>query len=262
MRFNDIEKDIECCATYGFEAIELKYNLMYRHEPERIKELLVRNKVGAGAIGALRLPILQGNISECLMEEKLYSICHYADILRAEYIVVVPPRGRINAEWARIEEETVKILERYSCIVNEYHLKIAVEITGFADSFLNTIGKGLTVVNYVGKKNIGLIYDFYHVLGMPDSGRDVLKAEAGNIFIVHVNDGLKCATGKYEDDNRLWPGDGDVDIEGQISMLKTVGYQGPFSVEVYQPQVWPFDIQECYSIARNRMDIIEQLVSD
>ena len=262
MRFNDIEKDIRCCGKYGFDAIELKYNLVCHHELERIKELLDRNNVCAGSIGGLQLPVLREKEIERLMEEKLYSLCHCADILKAEYVVAIPPRSKSNANQWDIEEDMVRILERYSEIADGYGVKIAVEVTGFSDSLLNTVSQGIDVINQVKKKNLGLIYDFYHVMGMADLGKAVMKARAENIFIVHVNDGLKCTVGEYDDFNRLWPGDGDIDIAGQIGMLKAVGYRGPFSMEVYQPQMWPYAIHKCYHMAQYKMNIIEQFVSN
>lgn len=258
MRFNDIEKDIRCCKKYGFDAIELKYNIVRHHELDWIKELMDRNSVCAGSIGALQLPILREKEIEHLMEEKLYSLCHCADTLKAEYVVAIPPRGKPNANQQEIEEDMVRILARYSEIADGYGVKIAVEVTGFSDSLLNTVSQGIDVINQVKKKNLGLIYDFYHVMGMADLGKAVKMARAENIFIVHVNDGLKCPVGEYDDCDRLWPGEGDIDIAEQIGMLKAIGYRGPFSMEVYQPQMWPYAIQKCYHIAQYKMNIIEQ----
>lgn len=262
MRFNDIEKDIECCATYGFEAIELKYNLVCHYEPERVKELLVRNSVYAGSIGAVQLPILQDNISEGLMEEKFYSICQYADVLGAENIVAIPPRGRSDIDWGRIEEDAVKVVKRFADIAKEYQIKLALEIIGFYDSLINTIEKGLKLIARAKKDNLGIIYDLYHAMAMEDCGQTILKADPKDVFIVHVNDGKKCSPGKYQDDDRLWPGEGDIDIAKQISMIKSIGYKGPFSIEVYQPQMWSFDIQKCYKIAQDKMNVVSYLFSD
>ena len=261
MRFNDLEKDIEYCKRYGFQAIELKYNLVSNYELTWVRDLLLKNRVGAGSIGALQLPILQGEETRCQMEKKLHTLCQYAHVLEAFYVVAIPPRSESHVKWDDIQENVVEILNRYSEIADEYQIKIAIEITGFADSYLNTIEKGLKIIRQVKKNNLGLIYDLYHVLGMKDLGQAVLDAEPEDIFIVHINDGLRCAAGQYQDDNRLWPGDGDVDMTKQIGMLNTIGYRGPFSMEVYQPQIWSCDMQECYRIAWDKMRGLEQLVS-
>lgn len=260
MRFNSVEKDIEYCSQYGFEAIELKYNLICSLPQGTLKDLLQRYMVKVGSIGALQLPILQEKEVKFQMEKKLNAICQCAYALGAEHITVIPRRSTIDAEWGRIEEDVVKILERYCEIADQYNLKMAMEVMGFSDSYINTIEDGLKVIELTKKDNLGLIYDFYHVLGMKDLGKAILDVRPGKVYIVHVNDGMKCDAGKYFDDNRLWPGDGQIDIKNQMDMLMEIGYQGPFSIEVYQSRKWSYDIQECYRIARDKIIRMERFV--
>lgn len=260
MRFNNVEQDIECCSKYGFEAIELKYNLIRSLDLARIKDLLQSSGVLAGSIGAVQLPIMQDNEAKLLMEEKLNSLCRCAQALQAEHIIVIPPRGAENADWHMIEEDAVKILEKYCGVADGYKVKLALEATGFSDSCINNFEQGLQIIRHLKKDNLGLVYDFYHALGMEDLGRGILAAEPKDIFIVHINDGMKCNAGGYSDDDRLWPGDGDADIKNQVEMLRGIGYQGPFSLEVYQAEKWPFDIKECYKTAYDRMNAIGELL--
>lgn len=259
MCFNNIQKDIEYCSRYGFEAVELKYSLICNCDQIWIKELLHRNKIHVGSIGAVQLPILRDDEVKRKREDRLRDLCQYADTLHAEYIIIIPPRGVMDIEKCRIMEDAAKILERYSEIAREYNVKLALEIMGFWDSWIGTIKDGLQIVHMTKQNNIGIVYDFYHVLGMKDLGETILEVKPENIFIVHVNDGNSCIAGYYDDDNRLWPYDGVVDIGRQMSMLQRVGYQGPFSMEVYQSQGWTFDMQECYRISRNRMRMIRSL---
>lgn len=259
MCFKNIEKDIECCNKYGFEAIELKYSLLCGFEGKQIKELLYKNKISVGSIGAIQLPVLQEEEVKKRVEKKLRDICRYADVLEAKYIIVIPPRGKIDTEWPRIAADTIDILTRYSDIAKEYNVQLALEIMGFGDSYIRTIKDALFIIRLVERQNIGLVYDFYHVLGMEDLGQAILEAKPENIFIVHVNDGKTCIAGDYIDENRLWPFDGNVDIDKQMSMLQKIGYQGSFSMEVYQKLAWPFDIDECYRIAQRNMRKVKSI---
>lgn len=261
MYFNNVEKDIEYCSKYGFESIELKYNLIHNFDLLWIRDLLQSSNVRVGSVGAIRLPVMQGKEAERETEDKLRIFCECANVLQAEFIVVIPPRGRTSEDWNIIEGDAVRILKKYSGIAGGYHVKLAMEVMGFSDAYINTVERGLKIVGQVGENNLGIIYDFYHILGMGDLEQDILRTASENIFIVHVNDGIKCSTGEYQDDNRLWPGDGDVDVVKQIGMLKSIGYSGPFSIEVYQPQSWTCDIQECYRTAQSRMKKIGQIVS-
>lgn len=253
MCYKNTEKDIECCNRYEFEAIELKYNLICGLDEKKIKELLKKNEVRVGSIGAIQLPVLQEEDARQKGEKKLRDICRYADVLDSKYIIVIPPRGIIDTEWFRIAEDAINILEKYSDIAKEYNVKLALEIMGFRDSYIRTIKDALFIVHMVQKQNVGLVYDFYHALGMEDLGQAISEVKPDIISIVHINDGKTCIEGDYIDENRLWPFDGDIDIDKQIGMLQKIGYKGPFSMEVYQRQAWLFNIEECYRIAQRKM---------
>lgn len=266
MRFHDIEKDIEYCGKYGFEAIEFKYSLIQNQNLSWIRELLEKHGIMAGSVGALQLPILKTKKEKDLMETKLNDLCQCANLLRAKYVVAIPPRGADDKNHSLIGEEAGKILRRYTDIAAWYQLKIAFEVMGFADSYINTISEAFQIINQVKSDNLGLVYDFYHVLGMDASEQYVLVQEAKKakkVYIVHVNDGIKCNVGNYPDDNRLWLGDGDVDLKNQMTILQNINYTGPFSIEVYQPEMWSFNIQECYKMAQKsikKMQYIENMI--
>lgn len=258
LRYNDVEKDIWYCHKYQFEAIELKYSMICNYGQTKMKDLVCRNNIRVGSIGALQLPLFQKEKIKQQSEKKLRNMCEYAYMLNTKYVIVFPPRGNADGEWDMIEEEAIKVLGKYSDIADEYNVKLAVEIMGFSDSCIHTIKDGLSVIGKTGRRNIGLLYDFYHTLGMGNLGRDIVEVNPEKIYIVHVNDGMKCDNGKYVDDSRLWPYDGEIGIDRQLGMLKKIGYRGPFSMEVYQSQKWAFDMQECYRIARDKMRQMEQ----
>lgn len=260
MRFNDIEGDIACCERYGFDAIELKYNLVCNHNRGQLKNLLWESGIKVGSVGALWLPVLQNKAVKRERELRLKSLCEYAGYLEADYVTVLPNREIWNVEWRDIEEDAVSILEKYSNIAKEYNVKLAMEIMGFSDCCINTIKKGLEVMNQVGKDNLGLIYDFYHSLGMEDLGAGIVNAKGNNIFIVHVNDGECCTPGLYCDDGRLWLGDGEFRLGNQIDMLRKIAYSGPFSVEVYRQEMREISVEECYKKAQDSLDRIEALL--
>jgi len=260
MRYCNIEGDIVCCKQYGFDAIELKYNIICNYNREQIKDLLWKNDVRAGSIGALWIPVLQDDVRKSERELQLRSLCDLAEYLEADYIMILPNREVGNAEWRDIEEDAVRLIKDYSNIAEEYNVNLAMEIMGFSDCCINTIDKSLEIINRVGKDNLGLVYDFYHILGMKDLGEGILGTEGKNIFSVHVNDGERCSPGVYYDDHRLWLGEGALKVENQIDMLKRIGYKGPFSVEVYQQEMWEISMEACYKKAQNSMDRIEKLL--
>ena len=47
----------------------------------------------------------------------------------------------------------------------------------------------------------------------------------------------------YSDSDRQWPGDGDIGLETIFRNLKSIGYDGLVSVELFNPDyyLWPVD---------------------
>ncbi len=252
--YNDVEKDIIYCHKYGFDAIELKYNMIKNYDMDTLKWQLKKNHVKVGALGAVSLPVYEDYDKKLQMEKKIEHMCQIAVAIECENIVVIPPYRKQECIWEDEDSEIISLLENYLKIAEEYGRKLAFEVLGFHNATVNTFQEGLKVIRTLASENIGLILDFYHFFsGNMDKG-EIKKAKANEIFIVHVNDGKKNMYGKYLDDERLWPGEGEFAIEDLIQILKEMNYSGPISLETYRQEGWEFDMEECYKLGMLQLD--------
>ena len=173
MKYNDVEKDFLLCNQYGFSGIELKYNMVKDYSTEYIKQLSYNNDVRVGSLSGILLPILQAENIRQQCKMRFDNMCSFAQKVNAPYIVAYPARGKINEDESIIESDTIDILKEYSDIAEEYGIKIALEVTGYKDSYLNKISDGLKIINMLACECIGLVYDFYHVFGTEDLGQAI-----------------------------------------------------------------------------------------
>lgn len=244
--YNNVEKDIICCHKYGFDAIEIKYNVIKDCDMNALKRQLEKKHVKVGALGAVSLPVYEDYDKKLQMKKKLEHMCQVAATIECENIVVIPPYRELECIPENEDKEIMSLLENYLKIAEEYGRKLAFEVMGFHNSAVNTFQRGLMFIRALASENIGLILDFYHFFGGNMDKDELRKAKASEIFIVHVNDGKKNKNGKYLDDDRLWPGDGEFEIVDLMQILKEMNYSGPISLETYQQEGWKFDIEECY----------------
>ena len=83
----------------------------------------------------------------------------------------------------------------------------------------------------------GLLLDSYHWYTSHASVDDILRLQAKQIVHVHINDARPGPIDELLDRERLLPGDGVIDLVAFLKALKTVGYDGPVSVETFDDEL-------------------------
>ncbi len=59
--------------------------------------------------------------------------------------------------------------------------------------------------------------------------------------------------GTQTDPNRVLPGDGPIDLAGEIAILREIGYEGTVSLELFNPGLWEKDPAEVLRTGIERM---------
>ncbi len=109
--------------------------------------------------------------------------------------------------------------------------------------FLNTVEQSLELVRRLDHPNFQLNIDVKAMSSEPKPIPDVIRAAAGHIAHVQVND-----------PNLLGPGMGDVQYEPIIAALREVGYDGWLSVEAFDFRPGP------EPIARKSIEYLKRVV--
>lgn len=114
--------------------------------------------------------------------------------------------------------------------------RIALEPLPFSN--FRTVPEGARFVQDVGHPAGGIIIDVWHVFRAGNTPGDLLTSVHGDhLFGAELNDAFEPAP-PFEElfadtiDNRVPPGEGDWDIPGFIDVLRTIGYDGPWGVEL------------------------------
>ena len=254
MRYQSVEGDISYCQQYTFDAIELKYNLIKDCNISNLKELIVEKNVKIGAIGSLCMPFFYENYVIDQTKNKLLKMCEIAEQLECMYITLFPSRGKTGNK-KNVYKMAHQLIADYIKIVERYNVCLAFEVMGFKDSYINDFYQGLEIIrDFHDTDKIKMILDCYHYRGMNLDNDSLQNVHANEIAIVHINDGMQHPIGVFDDDERLWPGEGELDSKGMLHALKLINYDGPVSIEVFNKNKWDFDMEECYRLASEKMD--------
>ena len=129
--------------------------------------------------------------------------------------------------------------------------RIALEPMPF--SMVGSVPAAADLMRKVDMPECGLVVDYWHVF-RAGTTLDELSAslEADQIFGVELNDAAAEVRGTlFEDtrDNRRLCGQGDQDVTGFIRALKSVGFKGPWGVEILSEEHRALPVKEALRAA-------------
>jgi sugar phosphate isomerase/epimerase len=170
-----------------------------------------------------------------------------ADVLSPTFIKIGselgPPASR--------PETLVEPLRRLADDAADHGTRIAIETMPF--SRIATVPMGVDIVTAAGHPGVGLLVDAWHVFRAGtslDELRDALKP--GMVFGVELDDAADEVVGTLFEDtvhNRLLCGQGVFDLQGLVEVLRDVGFDGPWGVEILSDDFRALPVSEALRVA-------------
>jgi len=177
------------------------------------------------------------------LEQKTDWFCRTSAELGMKSVPIVPgirPQGTTREGCFR---EAVKSVKRLMPIAENYGVGLAFEFIGVNGFTIQGVGETLRVIEAVNRPNIGLVFDFIHFFTGEYMLEELETTDPAMIDMVHLNDArnLPLEVHRQNDDYRLLPGDGIMATDEIIKTLVSIGYNGDYSVEIYNQEIWALD---------------------
>lgn len=80
--------------------------------------------------------------------------------------------------------------------------------------------------------NVGVVVDSYHWHCVGETAADLAALSPDRLLYVHINDARPGPIDGLRDNERLFPGDGVIDLNGFLDGLAACGYKGRIAVEL------------------------------
>ena len=129
--------------------------------------------------------------------------------------------------------------------------RIALEPMPF--SMVGSVPAAADLIRKVGMPGCGLVVDYWHVFRAGTTLEDLSASlDADQIFGVELNDAAAEVRGTlFEDtrDNRRLCGQGDQDVAGFIQALESLGFDGPWGVEILSDEHRALPVKEALRTA-------------
>ena len=164
--------------------------------------------------------------------------------------IAAPPVGATGGTSARDDPkhtnpvfDLVQAADRYRALLElgqTMGVTPQVEIWGFSKT-LRRLGEAFLIASECGKLGGCILPDVYHLYkgGSDFAGLKLLGPASIGIF--HVNDYPKKDRGAITDADRVYPGDGVAPLTEIFQTLKSIGYRGYLSLELFNRDYWKQD---------------------
>jgi sugar phosphate isomerase/epimerase len=131
---------------------------------------------------------------------------------------------------------------------------------GSTGPMVNTVAEAAPLLESVGRPNVGIIWDVWHLWDEPDRDR-LIREHVDRIVGVQVNDRREPTRGWCD---RALPGEGGADLPGILAVLLDSGYRGWYDLEIfsddgrygtaYPDSLWALPHEEMLGRARRAFD--------
>lgn len=119
-----------------------------------------------------------------------------------------------------------------------HNIELVVEFLPFAS--INTIDRGLALVDNLPTTNGGLLVDIWHVIRGGMTLDEIKKIPLSRLLAVELNDAnVELAGTMFEDSthHRKLCGEGELDVHGFVQAIIDTGYRGYWGVEIISAEL-------------------------
>ncbi|MBL4956077.1 2-keto-myo-inositol isomerase [Bacillus velezensis] len=258
---SNLKQDLELCEKHGYDYIEIRTmdklpEYLKDHSLADLAEYFRTHHIKPLALNAL---VFFNNRDEKGYREiisEFKSMMETCRTLGVKYVVAVPLVTERKILKEEIKKSSAEVLTELSDIAEPYGVNIALEFVGHPLCTVNTFEQAYDIVNAVGRDNVGLVFDSFHFHAMGSNIESLKQADGKKIFIYHIDDTEDFPIGFLTDEDRVWPGQGAIDLDAHLSALKEIGFNDVVSVELFRPEYYKLTAEETIKTAKETTEAV------
>ena len=246
---------IRIAGETGYTAIELWNNDLSEYEEQGgsladVKKALDDHGLSVPTVIAVHgwLNATGSDLENALEDAK--KRMEQAAAVGSTYIISSPPREVADLQLGG--ENYRKLLE----LGRELGVKPAMEFLGFVDG-VNQVKHAWEVMEVADHPDSTIVLDPFHIYRGGGEIEDMAGIPGDKIAVFHFNDApAEPARAEQTDADRVYPGDGILDLKQMISILKEADYSGVISLELFNPSYWEENPEEVARIGLEKMKAV------
>lgn len=170
----------------------------------------------------------------------------------AIHVIAGPPAGMADHDQgARNYRELLEIGLKMG-------VKPAMEFLGFVED-INTIEDALEIVTKADHPAGTVVLDPFHIFRGGGSLESIAKLTGEQVAIMHFNDAPQLPPREQQHDkDRVYPGDGHLDLARELALLRQIGYDRWLSLELFREDLWARNPLEVATIGLEKMRAVAE----
>jgi sugar phosphate isomerase/epimerase len=223
-----LQENIRKIKELGFDGVELAVRQPDLLNMAELIKMLTESGLTVPAIGTGQAFAEEGlslTAEDDLIREKaverIQSHIRLAKVLQTQVIIGLIRGHSTGRERAnRVHDRLVGALQR--CADADDSVRLVIEpINRYETNLINTVASALQLLEKIGRSNVGLLLDTFHMNIEEPSILESISAAGTNLFHFHV-----------ADSNRWYPGAGHIDFRQILYRLSDLSYNGFVSAEI------------------------------
>lgn len=255
----DFRTAMEGWARAGIQAVEPDLPNVQRfarqESPQAARRLL--DDLGLRAVSSSNQLFLEesGPRRAQSIEDLKWKV-ELAEIIGADRIVI--PSAASEPHTIDDYPEVISNLREAADIAAPHGVTLMVEFTRLS-TLINNLRTALRVVREANHPNLRVMMDTFHFWSGMSKFQDLDRLEDGELHHLHFEDVPdEPPLEVFGQPDRVFPGEGIAPLARIVEVLKSKGYAGPASLEMFSPQVRAMDP---YDQAMRARETIEPLIA-
>ena len=224
----NLAENIAKIRKLGFDGVELAVREPDQLDMPFLRSTLEKHHLPVPAIGTgqayveehLSFTDPNNDIRERAIE-RIKSHARIAQELNA-LVIIGLIRGKKHTDLSRETVESYLLEAIQQCASSSPAVRFAIEpINRYETDLLNDVESGLRFIDRVGRDNVGLLLDTFHMNIEERSLAESIRLARKSLFHFHV-----------ADSNRWYPGAGHIDFRSVLTTLEEIDYSGFVSAEI------------------------------
>jgi sugar phosphate isomerase/epimerase len=171
--------------------------------------------------------------------------------LGSPYIVASPPQEVVDL--GRATKRFAELME----IGKSLGVMPSMEFLGFVDGIKN-VASAWAIAEGTGDPKATVVADVFHMIRGGGSVDDLHQLKGDRLANFHINDVPAQPDPLTQTDyDRVMVGEGIADLKKVIANLRSIGYKGPLSLELFNRDLWECDPE---TVVRRGLDRVRSLV--
>jgi len=258
LKRSDVETDLKYAEKYGYDFIEFQMGQLNKylesHNLRELKEFFNTSKIKPYALNALEFFNLKTPKEFEDVKKEFTRMCEIAKELDCNAVLIVPSKKIEGVSDEEVREDAIDCIGKLAEVSGEYNIRLACEYLGFQDTSINNFAQCYDIIQAVNRADVGIVLDCFHFYVGDSKIENLRNADAGKIFVFHINDCKDLPLNTLQDSDRLWPGEGVIPLDKITGALKHIGFDGVATVELFNPDYWEWDPEETIRVAREKTE--------